>query len=714
MIFSLKQPELVVCLSDQEVNNMEQILDQHYKQVLQNTKPFNIKSFFDERSASVKNFANRMQYCTQKHIADWDQRQRELQLKANAEKIIRNKVLQEQWGNVQQLRIEQQRMNIVNALAHQKECEKMEEELLCREKQALEKKMSALPKDPLPNAVTPVSSDDSTSSFFSCSEEMKSDGVLKDTPASLPPHQFDVELDKRNLNDNAAQNRERNMSSEQFKSCQTMVQLQKQSTKATTSDAMCNRLRVLNCTDMHAQLPPDMNMNVEELSDLQRNRLRMHHHNEFGSINTSQDESSGFLKKHSLERTEEKHSRKHLQLPLGSNDATSSTALDPQTPMSTTSDIEIDLLKETIPATAVDAANNNIQENENLNAEEAVAGDLGNTDVKPVLNATAQSPDHSNETVNKKMVFSLPSLEMQKKAGQDEWLKNSISGGSTFMLKHYVKQSIAIPVRMHLSFLRNEVLRIFHELNVYEHLLHLRNYFFILDGEFGIQLVGGILRNIEAGMEPRGICQKGILDSILNNALSSKTSDCCVVRAGLDAAPQITENLTLNCSNIPESFDLMNIDVLSAFTLHWKVDWPLNLVINVECVAKYTQIFSYLLKLRYVSFILDRSYVYLQEVGKQHGRSILLSPQYRHLQVMRYKLSHFLISLQNHLDTNVFQVAWQQFNEKLRKIDTIEEMYQRHVEYLKQVAFLSLLNRQSAKFRDSINAVLVIVLRFCK
>lgn len=682
---------------------MQQVLELHYKQILQNTKPFNIKSFFEERSASRQNFANRMQSCTEKYIADWDLHQRELQLKADEEKRIRNKLLDEQWDNAQQDRIDKQRMNIVNELAHQKECDMLEEETLCREKLELQKKISDIPKDL-------VSPEESTCSYVSCLEELNPDEALTDSPedtAASLPHQFDLELDKRNSNDNASQNRERNMSSEQLRSCQTMVELQKKSTNATTSDAMSNRLRVLNCTDLHTQLPPDMNMNVEELSDLQRNRLRMHHHNEFRSINTNEDASSGIVQP-TLECIEEKDSRKDLQLPLERIDAISSTILDPQTPMSTTSDIEIDLFKETIPAIAVDAVNNNIQNDvEDLN--EASAGDE-----QPVLNTTGQSADQSaDQTVNKKSILSLPSLQLHKKAEEDSCLKFSRSGGNNFMIKHFVKQSIAIPVKMYWSFLRNEVLRIFHELYIYEHLLHLRNYFFLLDGDFGIQLVGGFLRYIEAGMEPRCICQKGILDSILHNALSSKASDC-IVRPEVDAGPQISEYLTLNCSNIPESFDLTNIDVLSVFTLDWKVDWPLNLVINVESVAKYTQIFSYLLKLRYVDIILDRTYQYLQEVRKQHGRSILLSLQYRHIQVMRYKLSQFLIALQNHLDTNVFQVAWQEFDQNLRKVDSIEDMYQRHVEYLKKVAFLSLLNRQSAKFCDSINAVLVIILRFCK
>lgn len=209
-------------------------------------------------------------------------------------------------------------------------------------------------------------------------------------------------------------------------------------------------------------------------------------------------------------------------------------------------------------------------------------------------------------------------------------------------------------------------------------------------------------------MDPRGLCQKGSLDAILNNALGHRATD------GSGAAALFAENLHLNCANRPESFDLMDINVLSTFSLHCKVDWPLNLVISVETMAKYTQIFSHLLKLRHISFILERAYQHFQELGKLHGKALQMSPQYRHLQLVRHKLSHFVITLQNHLETNALQGTWETFNDKLRNVDSVEGLYQRHVEYLKHIAFISLLNRRSVKFRESIDNILVIVIRFCK
>ncbi|KAH8411093.1 hypothetical protein KR222_002373 [Zaprionus bogoriensis] len=726
LVFSLKHPDLVVCLSELELQKMRNNLEIHYNRVMHNVKPFSIKNIFEQRAESMQSFGNRMWNCTQEHLIAWDLRQRELQLKANAEIKRRNDLLTQQISNDQNIRLEKQRMGIIDELVYQRNCDNVEEQSLLQNKEAIEREVADLQKNLLrtesgPIVISPNESSSSCRSFVSCLEEPNLEEILKEKPSESSGSvlkQYAFESHENNLNDNATRNRERNMSSVQFRSCQTLVELHQHHPKSISSEAEHNRFRVLNCTDLRAQLPPDENMNLEEISDLQRNRQRMHHHYKFGSTNSNEDEISDLGKndkqtntltasnhRHVLENDLNKGLDLLLEEPMLK--VFNSIPLLPATPMSTTSDMEVDFFKDAIPIADGDAANNNSHENQTADMVYC------STDKPSVLGVSSQKADELLVNHKRKREISLSSLQLQRKSAENtERMK--LGAKNSFIIKHYVKQSILIPLKMHLSLLRNEVLRIFHELNIYEHFLHLRNYFFLLDGEFGNQLVCGILRNIEAGMEPRCVCQKGILDSILNNALGSRASDLGGVRSGADALALFVENLTLNCSNIQDFFDPMNIDALSAFTLHWKLNWPLNLIISVESLSKYTQIFSHLLKLRHVSVMLDRSYQYLQQLGKLHGRALFMSAQYRYLQMVRYKLSHFLITLQNHLDTNVFQVTWQAFNEKLCSVDSVEGLYHRHAEYLKQIVFLCLLNRQSAKFMENIEGVLVIVLRFCK
>jgi len=225
-----------------------------------------------------------------------------------------------------------------------------------------------------------------------------------------------------------------------------------------------------------------------------------------------------------------------------------------------------------------------------------------------------------------------------------------------------------------------------------------------LDGQFGALLTSDILGRIKAGIEPRSLCQKGILDTMLTNALSACSAD----------ETTVSQNLTLNCTNIPDTLNFLSVEATSMLILHCKIDWPLNLVISSETVAKYGQIFGYLLKLRHVSFVLEGTYEYLQQMGKLLGTELRRCAHFRHLQVMRHKLSHFMTSFQTHLVAKALQATWKSFKEELCAADSIEGLYKQHAAYLKRVAFLALLNRRSAKVKETIENILVIILRFCK
>ncbi|XP_034482926.1 uncharacterized protein LOC117788304 [Drosophila innubila] len=730
MLFTAKHPDLVICLSQNQLTEMQQKLELHYKQLLHHIHPFRMQHVIEERAANRWRFGNRMWSCTQERIADWKENQRELLIKANEGKRRRYEELNNQRREQEEIRLEHRRMEIACELAFQQKREQQDEKNLSRQKRIYEEQIAALQKIVQPkeiNVVVSNSPDDSTNSsrsFVSCCEELspkeeeatKIEETLTEESDSTSNLKHKSEADEKqtdqqnsnvvevdiaetpekqnsnDANDEMERNRERNMCSKQFLDCQTHVELQKTTTTNALTELECNRLHVLNCTDMQ---PPDVNMNLEitDLSDMQRNRQRMQHHQHFGSLNNitkfhSKSDKSDSNKKLQLSID--------LQLPLEPHKLFVEPALDTATPMSTTSDVDVETC---IPNETVDAANNNINGHTNCDSEE-----------EPLIK-TPKKLNNSPALQLRKPDLSAPTFQLQKIDSANCATSNHRQlprDHNSFLIKRYVQQSIMVPLKTHLSLLRNEVLRIFDDLDIYEHFCQLRNYFFLLDGEFGTVLIGGILERIESGMDPRALRKKGTLDAILNNALGHKVAE------GSDAAAFFVENLNLNCANAPESFDLMDINALSIFTLHSKIDWPLNLVISVETMAKYTQIFSHLLKLRHVSFMLERAYQHFQQLGKLHGKALQVAPQYRHLQMVRHKLSHFVITLQNHLETNALQGTWETFNEKLCHVDSVEGLYQRHAEYLKNIAFISLLNRRSVKFRETIDSILVIVLRFCK
>lgn len=90
------------------------------------------------------------------------------------------------------------------------------------------------------------------------------------------------------------------------------------------------------------------------------------------------------------------------------------------------------------------------------------------------------------------------------------------------------------------------------------------------------------------------------------------------------------------------------------------------------------------------------------------------SPQYRHIQQIRHKLLCFVNALQNHITSVALQGSWHRFQNELRTVRSMEELYRCHTKYLKRVEFLCILNLSSREFYDKIEDVFIIILRFCQ
>lgn len=129
---------------------------------------------------------------------------------------------------------------------------------------------------------------------------------------------------------------------------------------------------------------------------------------------------------------------------------------------------------------------------------------------------------------------------------------------------------------------------------------------------------------------------------------------------------------------------------------------------------QYANIFKYLVRVRRISWILEKAYQILKENIKLHGKSILKSPQYRHVQLIRHKFYHFVHALQNHITANALQASWKTFKDELIAAKTIEDIYKKHTTYIKRILFLCMLNKRSSEFYNTIDNVFKISLRFYK
>lgn len=178
-------------------------------------------------------------------------------------------------------------------------------------------------------------------------------------------------------------------------------------------------------------------------------------------------------------------------------------------------------------------------------------------------------------------------------------------------LTYFLQQSFVIPFQIHFTILNNEILKIFYEdLDVMSLFNSLRNYFFMMDGEFALNISDGLISKLHSVKRPSELLNSHALHTILENALQST-----VMRNNKNAM-----NLSFCIPNVPEQFDLASPNVLADLHLSYKIEWPLNLVVSDDAVKQYDVVFQYLLKLRRITWLLEQCfYVSFGEVRRSLG-----------------------------------------------------------------------------------------------
>lgn len=269
-----------------------------------------------------------------------------------------------------------------------------------------------------------------------------------------------------------------------------------------------------------------------------------------------------------------------------------------------------------------------------------------------------------------------------------------------------LRTSYLLPLQTHLRVLSNEILKVFLlDLHALDHFKSLRNYFFMMDGEFASHICDGLFAKLEpldATVQPQrpvDILNFACLHALVDGALGSSI-------IGNDPH---AERLSFIVDDIPAAFDLASPHVLHMLNLTYAVEWPLNLLLSADAIAHYARIFQHLLALRRCRYVLDGASQLLKSVGR---RRAMRSPQLVRVHQVRHKLLQFVNALQNHVTATALQASWRRFKGKLEAAESMEDCYQMHVRYLKRVEFLCMLNRKSAQFYKALESVMVLVLRF--
>lgn len=457
-----------------------------------------------------------------------------------------------------------------------------------------------------------------------------------------------------------------------------------------------NKARVMGqqC-DLFAQMdavptrPRVLTSNLDQMSDLQRNRFKV------------------MTEEYCISMPPAVKASKTLQLDLVPDGPDNEVELAFATPMSTSSDTPNKTLDEELPLDASSAIKLDIPSTPTDGSSSSVYETAGSgTDSGNVFEFPTQTPQAVPLAKNP-YTRSIPKIKFFEKMlvpATDQQVLDELAQPNISSITQSLRLSFTLPLKAHFNVLNSEVLKVFIvDFNLIAHFKSLRNYFFMMDGEFASHICDGLLEKLESKATPPDVLNFSFLHSLLDSALGSS-----IIGHDPNAV-----HLSFIVTDIPKRFRLDSPDVLHMLRLYYDVQWPLNLVFNTSTMAQYGTIFRYLLKLRRIRYILDQTSQRLKDVTKGAGPRCLRSPQYRYVQQIRNRLLQIINGLQNHITSNALLASWRTFKKDLERAVSIEDLCRMHSRYLDRVVFLCMLdNRKSRDFNTNLDKIWVISLRF--
>ncbi|CAH0564249.1 unnamed protein product [Brassicogethes aeneus] len=294
----------------------------------------------------------------------------------------------------------------------------------------------------------------------------------------------------------------------------------------------------------------------------------------------------------------------------------------------------------------------------------------------------------------------LPTKNFSKRVTPQE-----AKGISTNCLKLFLNESIMVPLITQTKLVNNELLRFFVEtLNYMDHLNNLRNYFFLQDGEFGRNITENLFEKLYDATVPIQLINGRTLHYLMFGALDNSCK-----------SQENAGKLSFKINCLPKCFDLGDPDVLDCLSLTYTVAWPMNILLPVDTIGKYDEVFRFLVKLNRIHWVLKKIFLELKVLAKETGNKeiyLMASPQYRKLHQSRHIMTHFVQTFQNYIVGEVLQSNWAIFEKRLLEAKNLDDLYNLHTAYIKNILSMCFLNQKMLVLKTVVHKIFVVILKF--
>ncbi|MEJ1270753.1 tubulin gamma complex associated protein 5 [Cricetulus griseus] len=191
-------------------------------------------------------------------------------------------------------------------------------------------------------------------------------------------------------------------------------------------------------------------------------------------------------------------------------------------------------------------------------------------------------------------------------------------------------------------------------------------------------------------------------------------------------------SLSISFENVDTTKKKLPVHTLDGLTLSYKVPWPVDIVISVECQKIYNQVFLLLLQIKWAKYSLD--VLLFGELANAAERSQgkednlceedtlsqfgppkeSLRQQIHRMFLLRVKLMHFVNSLHNYIMTRILHSTGLEFQHQVEEAKDLDQLIKIHYRYLSTIHDRCLLREKVSFVKEAIMKVLNLALMFAE
>ncbi|XP_074256259.1 gamma-tubulin complex component 5 isoform X6 [Saimiri boliviensis] len=217
------------------------------------------------------------------------------------------------------------------------------------------------------------------------------------------------------------------------------------------------------------------------------------------------------------------------------------------------------------------------------------------------------------------------------------------------------------------------------------------------------------------------------LRSCLYPHIDKQYLDCC---GNLMQTLKKDYSLSISFENVDTAKKKLPVHILDGLTLSYKVPWPVDIVISLECQKIYNQVFLLLLQIKWAKYSLDvllfgelvstaekprpkEGLVHEQNTVTQFGpQKEPVRQQIHRMFLLRVKLMHFVNSLHNYIMTRILHSTGLEFQHQVEEAKDLDQLIKIHYRYLSTIHDRCLLREKVSFVKEAIMKVLNLALMF--